>query len=191
MQEQVRRSNKERSEVMRDALIGAARALFVEKGFAGTGTPEIVAAAGVTRGALYHHFADKEALFDAVIRAEAEAVAADIEAEDFKGLSPAKAVIRGGEAFLQAMLAPGRTRLMLIEAPAVIGSVRLAEIDRDTGGRTLVAGLAAAGIDSPELAQLMSAGYDRVALAMEQGEAPGPWLLALNRMVRGVMGAEA
>ncbi|MFX7731869.1 helix-turn-helix domain-containing protein, partial [Acinetobacter baumannii] len=57
----------------------AARALFVDKGYAETSTPEIVAAAGITRGALYHHFEDKRALFRAIVTGEALAVAAAIE----------------------------------------------------------------------------------------------------------------
>ncbi len=75
MQSLTRRSNWERTETMRAALIRARRHLFAKHGFAGTATPDIVAMAGVTRGALYHHFADQEALFDAVIRQEADAVA--------------------------------------------------------------------------------------------------------------------
>ena len=55
----VRHSNESRSQATRERLRGAAPGLFVEAGFAATGTPEIVAAAGVTRGALYHHLADK------------------------------------------------------------------------------------------------------------------------------------
>jgi AcrR family transcriptional regulator len=111
--ERQRRSQKDRSEAMRAALIRVGRALFVAHGFGGTGTPEIVAAAGVTRGALYHHFADKEALFEAVVRAEAEAVAQAVRAADYAGLEPVAALIRGGEAFLAAMQVAGRVRLLL------------------------------------------------------------------------------
>ena len=67
---QERRSNADRRAQTRQALLETARPLFAEKGFAATGTPEVVAQAGVTRGALYHHFADKAALFEAVIEAD-------------------------------------------------------------------------------------------------------------------------
>ncbi len=183
-----RRTQKDRSEAMRALLLRVGRDLFVRNGFAATGTPEIVAEAGVTRGALYHHFADKEDLFTAVICAEAEAVAAAIEAVDYSGLQGIEAVVRGGEAFLAAMQHPGRARLMLIEAPAVLNPAVLAEIDAATGGRTLEAGLAAAGAKpAGPLSALLSAAYDRAALAIDRGAAAEEWSQALERLVRGVV----
>jgi AcrR family transcriptional regulator len=188
MQEDTRRTQKDRTQVMRGLLLRVGRELFVQHGFAATGTPQIVEKAGVTRGALYHHFADKEDLFAAVIRAEAEAIAAEIEAADFAGLSPVQQVIRGGEAFLAAMQAPGRARLMLVEAPAVLDPARLAKIDTATGGGTLEAGLHAAGVaDAGPLAALLSAAYDRAALAIDRGDPPEPWHGALARLVRGIV----
>ena len=174
---------------MRAALVDAGRKLFIDKGFAATGTPEIVAAAGVTRGALYHHFTDKEALFAAVIRAEAEAIASQIDSSGSPGLSPAEALIKGGEAFLTAMREPGRARLMLVEAPAALSPEVLADIDAATGGRTLEEGLQAVGIkDAANLAALLSAAYDRAALTIDRGDPPGPWQSALRRMLLGVIG---
>ncbi|MCU0827877.1 MAG: TetR/AcrR family transcriptional regulator [Tabrizicola sp.] len=188
MQESPRRTQRERSDAMRTALIRAGRDLFVRLGFASTGTPDIVAAAGVTRGALYHHFVDKEALFAAVVRAEAEAVAAEIEAADYVGLEPVDALIRGGQAYLAAMAVPGRARLMLVEAPAILSPHVLMEIDLGTGGRTLETALQAAGtVDPRPMASLLSAAFDRAALAIERGERQEPWVGALERLVRGAV----
>jgi AcrR family transcriptional regulator len=188
MQEIRRRSQKERSDSMRAALVQAGRELFVRDGFAATATPDIVALAGVTRGALYHHFADKEDLFAAVVRSEAETVAREIEAVDFTGLSPLAALVRGGEAFLAAMAAPGRTRLLLVEAPATLPSALLAEIDAATGGQTLLEGLVAAGVENPRpMSALLSAAFDRAALAINDGEDPEQWQAALRRLLQGVV----
>ena len=62
-----RRTQEERSAATRDALIAAARTLWGQRGYAEVGTPEIATAAGVTRGAMYHQFADKAALFREVV----------------------------------------------------------------------------------------------------------------------------
>ncbi|MGK9169404.1 TetR/AcrR family transcriptional regulator; helix-turn-helix transcriptional regulator [Inquilinus limosus] len=193
MQERERRTNRERSDRTQAALIAAARRLFVERGYAETGTPELVAAAGVTRGALYHHFADKQALFLAVIEAEAAAVAGEIERAAPADLPPAEALARGGDAFLRAMAVPGRTRLLLIEAPAVLGRETLDRIDARHGGRTLREGLAAAmaaGVLRPlpleAAAQLLGAAYDRAALAIASGADPAEWQTVLAALIDGL-----
>lgn len=171
-----RRSNRERTEATRAALVAAARNLFIEKSYAETGTPEIVAAAGVTRGALYHHFADKQALFRAVVEAEAAAVAAEIDAATEAPASVRQALLDGADAFFRAMAVNGRTRLLLLDGPAVLGRSLMDEIDERYGGRTLVEGLTAAmeagelqQLPVPALAAQLSAMFDRAALAIEAG----------------------
>lgn len=191
--EKPRRSNRERSEATREALLTAARRLFVERGYAETGTPEIVAAAGVTRGALYHHFADKQALFAAVAEREAEAVAAEIEAAAPADLPPLEALLRGGEAFLAAMAVPGRTRLLLLDGPAVLGRPAMDAVDARHGGRTLREGLAAAmaggalrRLPLDAATALLSAAYDRAALAVEAGADPAELRAVLAALLEGL-----
>ncbi|MCT7374910.1 TetR/AcrR family transcriptional regulator [Chelativorans salis] len=171
-----RRSNRERTQETREKLIEAARRLFVEKSYAETGTPEIVAAAGLTRGALYHHFADKQALFQAVAEREAARVAQEIETEAGAARSPIDALILGGDAYLAAMAVPGRTRLLLLDGPAVLGRAAMDEIDGRHGNRTLREGLAAAmrtgairRLPLDPLTSQLGAAFDRAALAIAAG----------------------
>jgi AcrR family transcriptional regulator len=176
-QESARRSNKDRSETTRAELIAAARSLFIEKGYTDTATPDIVAAAGVTRGALYHHFADKKALFAAVAEAEARTVAEEIDRAAPDDTPTREALIRGGEAYLAAMAEPGRTRLLLLDGPAVLGRGGMDEIDDRHAARSLRAGIQFA-VRAGELprdlpvdvaTQLLSSAFDRAALAIEVG----------------------
>ncbi|WP_261575710.1 TetR/AcrR family transcriptional regulator [Frankia gtarii] len=111
----------ERAEATREALIATARRLFVHKGYFATGTEEIVAAAGVgTRGALYHHFADKRALFLAVFERVEEDLLASAGGADTTG--DALTLLRGGLlGFLNASLTPEVQRILLIDGPAVLG----------------------------------------------------------------------
>ncbi len=138
------RSNRDRTEKTRAALMQAARQLFVDKGYADTSTPEIVAAAGITRGALYHHFEDKRALFRAVVTDEALAVADAIERNAPANLPPIDALLAGSSAYLDAMRVPGRARLLLIEGPSVLGSADMKKLDEEYAARTLREGLEAA-----------------------------------------------
>lgn len=192
-QESPRRSNRERTEATRAALITAARALFVAKSYAETVTPEIVAAAGVTRGALYHHFADKQALFAAVVEAESAAVALEIEQAAPVDLPPLEALKAGGEAFFEMMARPGRTRLLLLDGPAVLGHAAMEEIDRRHGGRTLREGLSAAmdagairRLPVDALATTLAAAYDRAALAIEAGASPSDHIRVITALLEGL-----
>jgi AcrR family transcriptional regulator len=198
MQRELRRSNRERTETTRTALMEAARRLFVENGYAETATPDIVAAAGVTRGALYHHFADKQALFRAVVEQEAVAVAAEIERSAPATLPAAEALLAGGDAYLEAMREPGRTRLLLLDGPAVLGREAMDAIDNRHGNRTLREGLVAAmrsgeilKIPVDALTALIAAAFDRAALAIEGGGNSEAFRRAMHALINGLLAGGA
>jgi AcrR family transcriptional regulator len=188
----MRRSNKERTESMRLALMAAARELFVEKGYADTATPEIASAAGVTRGALYHHFEDKKALFSAIVAEEARQVSAQIEARSARSASERDAILDGAHGYFDAMAVPGRTRLLLREGPAILGLHSLQEIDAENAEGSLKAGLAAllaaSGKDAllGVLAELLSAAFDRAALAIEAGGRREDYETAIAALIDGI-----
>jgi AcrR family transcriptional regulator len=121
-----------RSEATRRQLVSAARALFGARGYAGVGTEEIVRAAGVTRGALYHQFRDKADLFAAVAE-EVEAEIADRIAAGAAGAAadPLAGLRTGARLFLDACAEPDVERIILLDAPAVLGW----EAWRDLAGR--------------------------------------------------------
>ena len=190
---QVRKTQEERRTETRRALVAAARRLFAEKGYAVTGTPELVAAAGVTRGALYHHFADKEALFAAVVEEEHVLVAMAINAagDSNEEPGPIKALISGGDAFLDAMQDPGRRQILLIDAPAVLGRAAVDAIDARHGLETLVHGLrdametgAMKKLPVETLARIFGAMFDRAALAAPQELAD--YRKAIKALIRGL-----
>ncbi|MFP3545678.1 TetR family transcriptional regulator [Rhizobium sp. SIMBA_035] len=182
------RTNRERTEQTQQALIAAARRLFVDKGYAETATPDIVSAAGVTRGALYHHFEDKRALFRAVIELEAGKVAEEIESRSADAQSPRDALLTGASAYFDAMAAEGRTRLLLLEAPAVLGAEASA-IDRENAEESLRRGLAAmpaAAAQLGPLTALLSAAFDRAAIEIEQGGVREDYEQAIASLVDGL-----
>jgi AcrR family transcriptional regulator len=126
----VRRTQAERAAETRDALIAAARPLFAAQGFAEVALEAIVRAAGVTRGALYHHFADKTELFAAVFEQVEEEVAVRMgEAIAASNQTDPIEVMRLGAGFwLDACSDPEVQRIVLVDAPAVLGWTRWTEI---------------------------------------------------------------
>ncbi|MBP0456417.1 TetR/AcrR family transcriptional regulator [Streptomyces montanisoli] len=111
----------------RGALLDAARTLFASRGYAATGTEDIVSAARVTRGALYHHFRDKADLFAAVMEQCAKEMAERlIEQETRRAAAEHQedtwSLLRTGfQSFLDACADPDFQRIVLIEGPAVLG----------------------------------------------------------------------
>jgi AcrR family transcriptional regulator len=135
----------------RSRLIAVARGLFAARGYADVGTEEIVRSAEVTRGALYHHFADKRDLFRAVheqIEAElAESLGARIAAEAKAGTDAREVLAIGARAFLDACENPELARIALVDAPSVLGWIEWREID-ERYGLGLLSGVLEYGMDS-------------------------------------------
>lgn len=143
-----RRTQAERSAGTRETLIAAARPLFAQRGFADVTQEMIVRAAGVTRGALYHHFADKTELFAAAFeQVEAEMVARMGESvASAKVTDPVEVMRLGARFWLDACADPEIQRIVLIDAPSVLGWARWTEIgDRYNNG--LVRELLTSAID--------------------------------------------
>src|SRR5438270_10007194 len=111
----------ERSEETREALIAEARTLFAQRGFAAVGTEEIVRAAGLTRGALYHHFESKEDLFRAVYERVEQELVGRIASDAMSAEDPLAALHVGARAFLDACEDPAVQQITLLDAPSVLG----------------------------------------------------------------------
>jgi AcrR family transcriptional regulator len=172
-----RRTQGERSEATRAKLIAAARGLFAERGYAGVGTEEIVRAAGVTRGALYHHFAGKPQLLEAVYEQVEGELTQKIATGALSGSDPLEALRAGSEMFLDACLEPEVQRIVLLDAPAVLGWERWREIAADYGLGLVEAALGAA-MESGQiarqplrpLAHVMMGALDEAAMLVARAE---------------------
>jgi AcrR family transcriptional regulator len=186
------RTQSERSAATQSALIAAARRLWGERGYAEVGTPEIAAAAGVTRGAMYHQYADKAALFAAVIEiVETEAMqrlsAAVLVAEP---ASPKAALRIAADAWLQIATEPEIRRLVLLDAPAVLGWAAFRELNQRFG-LGMTEQLLAAAIDAGELraqpvrplATVLLGAIDEAAMVIAAAEEPA----AAHAEVTGVV----
>jgi AcrR family transcriptional regulator len=131
----MRRTQTERSEATQQALLTAARRLWGERGYSAVSTPEIAQAAGVTRGAMYHQYADKTKLFLAVL----EAVEADVierltaAVAAARPSSPAQALHIAADAWLEIAGEPEVRRLVLLDAPGILGWAGLRELSQRYG----------------------------------------------------------
>jgi AcrR family transcriptional regulator len=176
-----RRTQAERAEATRAALIAAARRLFAERGYDAVASEEIVREAGVTRGALYHHFGGKPGLLDAAydqLEAEStERVARIVLGSELD--SPLAAMKAGIEAFLDECARPEIRQVALHDAPAVLGWDRWREIGASNGLGLIEASLAAA-IEAGEIrpmpvkpmAHMLLGALDEAAMLIGRSEDP-------------------
>ena len=134
----------------RESLVAAARALFAERGYAATPIDEIVRAARVTKGALYHHFADKRELFRAVVRSVqlgwVERIRAAVADEPDAG----RRLELGLDAFLESCLDPETQRIVILDGPAVLGPEELHAVE-DAHGLAMIEETLADAMDSGDL----------------------------------------
>jgi len=149
-----RRTQTERSAATRGALVAAARRLWAARGYADVGTPEIAAAAGVTRGAMYHQFTDKAALFLEV----AEAVERDVTARLGEyvvasgAADPAAALHAAVDGWLEACEEPEVRQVLLLDGPVVLGWDGFRDMAL-RHGLGLTEGMLRAAIDAGQLAE--------------------------------------
>src|SRR3954465_15999688 len=172
-------SRPERGEATRAALLGAARALFAERGYAGVGTKEVVRRAGVTRGALYPHFRDKRDLFRAVYEQTEQEIVAAIGARMDGGTDPMALLAEGRRPFLDACSDPVMMRIGLRDAPAVLGWEEWREIGDRHGLGLVTGGLRAAmdagrivDADGRTLAHLLLSALAEAALLIASADDP-------------------
>lgn len=188
-----------KAEGTRGALIAAARKLFAEKGFHATSTPEIVALAGVTRGALQHHFARKEDLFLAVFEQVEQdmitAAQATEAAEQGARWSSLKANL---DAFLESAATPEVQRILLIDGPAVLGWAEWRKLEAHYGLGLIVqavedgmtAGLIRAQPSRP-LAHMILAVIDEAALLVANADDPNAARLEASAAVQTLLSSLA
>jgi AcrR family transcriptional regulator len=129
-----------------------AQELFAERGFADVSAEEVAAKAGVTRGALYHHYDGKEGLFTAVVEAAMQELHAKLAAEAATVSDPLAALERGIHVFLEVCSRAPVQKILLIDAPAVLGWVKWREMDAKYGlgllKRALLAAQAAGRLEN-------------------------------------------
>lgn len=195
----MRRTQHDRSSSTRAALVAAGRELFAARGYQAVPADEIVRAAGVTRGALYHHYADKQGLFRAVVEDLEREVTAEVAAALEGAPDPLTGMATALDVFLTACLRPEVRQVSLTDAPAVLGWTVWREIEAEYGLGVLTSVLSKAiedGVIRPQpvralaqlvLAAVMEAAHmvaeapDPVVARAEARQVLGTWLAALVR----------
>jgi len=198
-----RRTQAERTAATKALLIDSARKLFADKGFSAVSTEAIVAEAGVTRGALYHQFDDKAALFAVVYEEVERELVADV-GERIMAARPTdqlQAMRIGARLFLDLVSAPGVQQIVLLDAPAVLGWERWRAVGIKYGLGVIEAMLAQAiadGVvaDQPvrPTAHVVLGALDEAALyisrAPDGAQARTQMYTVADRLIAGIAGVD-
>ncbi|MFC7401460.1 TetR/AcrR family transcriptional regulator [Citricoccus sp. GCM10030269] len=173
-------------------VLDAAMELFASRGFFDVSLDDVAQAADVTRGAVYHHYRNKAGLFAAVAsRLQSDIAEAVVKAADQAGQDPLDQLLAGSHAFLDAMTAGPAVRILLMDAPSVIGWDDWRRLDAENSAAHLRDALRSAGIADDLLdaataqlsgamneAALWTAQHDHTAHARQQSHAVLDRLLA-------------
>jgi AcrR family transcriptional regulator len=191
-----RRTQAERSAATQQALITAARRLWGERGYAEVGTPEIAEAAGVTRGAMYHQYGDKAALFRAVVEAMDVEILERMEASvaAARPKTPADTMHVMANAWLDIARDAEVRQLMLLDAPSVIGWTEYREMSQENSvarAEALLAAAIEAGQLRPQplrpLALVMLGALEEAALYLARAENPDEAREEVRAVVRDLI----
>jgi AcrR family transcriptional regulator len=187
----------ERTEATRYAILAAATSLFGDKGFTATPMDEIATAAGVAKGAVYHHFPTKEAVFEAVLRRTSDALAVVINKKVQDAPDALAMLTRGTEAYFDACSHGPVGQIILKDGPAVLGWARWRQIDEEHFGLALPRALVLA-MDSglierqpvAPLARLLLGAATEAAAACAASSDPAATgrehAAAFNRLIQGL-----
>ncbi len=176
-------------------LIAVARRVFAETGFAAASLDAMSAEAGVTRGALHHHFSNKVGLFEAVLRKVVEEIEAEIDAAWAREADPWDAFRAGFATYLDAALVPARRRILFQDAYAVLGA-RAYDIMMGEGlgamidelGKLIAAGLLRTG-DAEALAHVLNGAVMELAFWAAEGPPDGDRQARAHRMIDAMLAA--
>jgi AcrR family transcriptional regulator len=169
----------EQGEATRRELVAVARRLFAERGYDGTSVEAVLEETGVSRGALYHHFPSKQALFEAVLVAVEADVMSTVTAAARASTDPVQSLRAGCAAWLRLARDPEVQRIELIDAPAVVGWQRWRELAEGSALGQLKTSLQrvaetgrlpASSVDM--LGHMLLAALNEVALLVARAEEP-------------------
>jgi AcrR family transcriptional regulator len=179
----------------RAALVAAGRRRFGRDGYAATSVEDLAREARVTTGALYHHFATKQMLFEAVFeQTHTELMISAAKAAD-GAPDEVEALARGFESFLDAVLEPETQQIVIIDAPAVLGLARFTELDERFSFAVIVAALEKAVetgrirqiADPPTLARLLLGSLTRGAMLIANSADPIATRHSVAETMRGLL----